>query len=502
MEQDLAETVALVSDPLAGDSRLLLLLARGAGVEAAGELEIRRASARLDLLAVVEEGEGALAVSEADGPGGGLSLPGDAPREGVLWVPTGSADAMPFLVASQPLTELHRSGRRLRVVGARRLDRRQLRRAGAMLGLELDYRAEGRSGGVEAENSGTVPVAVPLKSRAGGRAGSLVALVEHGGGETLRRELRRELLLTGVVAVLLAGLLGIWLARRVVRPVEDLTRAMEGVGAGDWDLSLPVGREELGRLTGAFNRMTAALGATRRRALEAERRAAWEEAARRVAHEVKNPLSPIRAAVENLCRARERGEEVFAEVFPLETATILEEVERLRRLVDEFSRFARLPRPRLAPTRLDLLVGEAARRQTSGSGIRLELDLDDTLPPVACDPDQVAGVVANLAANARRAMGERGGTLRVSLRRAEGEGRTFAEILVEDEGPGLRSEERSRIFEPYWTTKERGEGAGLGLAIALRVAREHGGSLVALERDAPGAAFRLRLPLSAIARPT
>jgi nitrogen fixation/metabolism regulation signal transduction histidine kinase len=247
--------------------------------------------------------------------------------------------------------------------------------------------------------------------------------------------------------------------------------------------------------------MTAALGATRRRALEAERRAAWEEAARRVAHEVKNPLSPIRAAVENLSRARERGEEVFAEVFPLETATILEEVERLRRLVDEFSRFARLPRPVLAPTRLDRLVGEAARRQASGSPVRLELELDADLPPVSCDADQVAGVVANLTANALRAMKGSEGTLRVSLRRAASEGREFAEILVEDEGPGLGAEERARVFEPYWTTKKRGEGAGLGLAIALRVAREHGGSLVALERSAPGAAFRLRLPLSAAGRP-
>jgi nitrogen fixation/metabolism regulation signal transduction histidine kinase len=296
--------------------------------------------------------------------------------------------------------------------------------------------------------------------------------------------------------VLLAALLGAWLAARVARPVARLTRAMEGVGAGDWDLTLPAGREELGRLTAAFNRMTTALGTSRRRALEAERRAAWEEAARRVAHEVKNPLSPIRAAVENLQRARERGEEVFAEVFPLETVTILEEVERLRRLVEEFSRFARLPRPELVPTSLDSLVREAARRQASGhEAVRLDLDLDGGLPQVACDPGQVAGVVANLTSNALRALGEGGGTIRVSLRGVREGGVSFAEILVEDDGPGLSAEDRERVFEPYWTTRERAGGAGLGLAIALRVAREHGGSLVALERSGPGAAFRLRLPL-------
>jgi signal transduction histidine kinase len=495
LARDLFETVERVSQPIAGEAELLVRLARGGG-RAGEDLEIMRARFRLDLLAVVE-GEGrVLAAAGSEGLAFALSAAEAAPSEGSLWLPATRTGEPPLLVASRPLTEMHRSGRRLRVVGGSRLEEGLVRRAGEMLGLPLRYRAAAGGGKGAGGSPGDASVAVPLAGEGGRPVGWLEAAVPGGAGEALRRELRRELLLTGGVAVVLAALLGAWLAARVARPVANLTRAMEGVGAGDWDLTLPAGREELGRLTAAFNRMTAALGRSRRRALEAERRAAWEEAARRVAHEVKNPLSPIRAAVENLRRARERGEETFAEVFPLEAATILEEVERLRRLVDEFSRFARLPRPQLARTDLGPLVREAARRQVSGhERVRLELELDEGLPLVSCDPDQVAGVVANLTTNALRALGERGGTIRVSLRSVEEEGARHAELLVEDDGPGLSAEERKRVFEPYWTTKERSGGAGLGLAIALRVAREHGGSLVALARSGPGAAFRLRLPL-------
>jgi signal transduction histidine kinase len=497
IEQDLVDRVRWAGEDLGGDTAALVALVQGRASEATAALEARRLRFRFDVLVALDATGEVAAGTRGHRPG----LPPEPWRAAVperaIWLPP-SASASLRLISAHDLPALPRSGRRFRLVGVYRPGSEFLASLGESVGatLSLEPAGAGANTGEDPVGRGAGIVEV-LDGPRGTPVGRLVATLDLASVDTLRRDLRRWTLGTGLFAVVLAGLVGAWLAGWVARPVDRLARAMEGVATGEWDLSLSARSPRLGRLSGAFSRMIDALAASRKTAVEAERRAAWREAARRVAHEVKNPLSPIRAAVENLRRAREHDATVFDEAFAVETATVLEEVERLRRLVDEFSRFARLPHPEKRPTDLAGLVREIARRQVAGHGdVHLELNLDETLPEVACDPDQVAGVVANLVANAVQALGEKGGRVEVSLASVTEGSQAQAEVLVSDDGPGIPAEDRERVFEPYWTTRERGGGTGLGLAIALRVAREHGGTLELLEREGPGAAFRLRLPMS------
>ena len=294
-----------------------------------------------------------------------------------------------------------------------------------------------------------------------------------------------------LVSVALATLLGALLARRIVRPVEALAAGAGVVARGDLGHRVEVrAGGEVGELVEAFNRMSADLLRERERAALAERIAAWQEVARRLAHEIKNPLSPIAMSVETLRDAHRARSPLLDEIFEESTGAVLEEVQRLKKIVDEFSRFARLPPPALetvAPAELAApLVALYAGQQ---EGIRFRAAIDEGLPPVRADRDQILQVLHNLVRNAEQAVAGRG---TVTLRIAAGDGGIA--FAVEDDGPGVPPEDRERIFEPWFTTKEA--GTGLGLAIARRIAEEHGGSLAAEDAPAGGARFVLRLPAS------
>jgi nitrogen fixation/metabolism regulation signal transduction histidine kinase len=257
------------------------------------------------------------------------------------------------------------------------------------------------------------------------------------------------------------------------------------------DLAARVGvaaRGEVGELVVAFDAMTEELGRSRARLAAAERVAAWREVARALAHELKNPLTPIAMSVELLRDARARPD--FPEILDESTRAIGEEVRRLKRIVDEFSRFARLPAPELrAEPPEELVQALLALFPAPPSGVRILREVAPGLPPVRADRDQVLQVLHNLVKNGLEAMPD-GGTLRVSARR-EGEAVLFA---VADTGPGVAPEDQARIFEPYVTTKAG--GTGLGLAIAERIAQEHGGRLELASPPGAGATFTLRLPVA------
>jgi signal transduction histidine kinase len=298
-------------------------------------------------------------------------------------------------------------------------------------------------------------------------------------------------LLAGALA---AAALGRLLASRVTRPVEALRDAAARVAAGDLEARVGVpATGEVGDLVRAFDAMTADLARGRARLAHAERIAAWREVARRLAHEIKNPLTPIAMSVETLRDAREQGRADFDEIFDEGTRAIAEEVRRLKRIVDEFSRFARLPAPDRAPVAPEDLVGAVlALFPEPPPGVTVSRDVATGLPPVLADRDQVLQVLLNLVSNALDAM-PRGGTLAISAR-PTGEGVAFA---VADTGEGIAAEDLARVFEPYFTTKEG--GTGLGLAIARRIAEEHGGRLEVASAPGRGAAFTLTLPTAASA---
>jgi signal transduction histidine kinase len=293
-------------------------------------------------------------------------------------------------------------------------------------------------------------------------------------------------------AALAAALVGMVIGRRLARPVDQLVRAVDGIAAGEEDYAFSgMPADEFDALAASFSRLQRSLEQQQRRSAAAERVAAWQEVARHVAHEVKNPLAPIRLTVQNLQRARTTHPEVFGRLFEEGSQTILEEVDQLTRLVSEFSDFARLPVPDRRTEALEPMLDEVLELFASDPALHLVRESDGSLPAVEADRDQILRVFKNIVGNAVEAMaGDAAAELRVSSRADDG----YAEVRFCDSGPGFGDEAANRVFEPYFTTKA--EGTGLGMAIVYRIIAEHGGEIVAENRPEGGARVTVRLPLA------
>jgi signal transduction histidine kinase len=336
-----------------------------------------------------------------------------------------------------------------------------------------------------------------LVSDAGSGSTWIVVSVDRTERKLLRERLIRLFLLVGVAAGLLAGLAGLLIARGSSRPVDELVRAVDAIGAGEADYTFTRQVEdEFQELISAFSRLHRSLEFQQQRSRAAERVAAWREVARHVAHEVKNPLVPIRLTVENLLRARERHPERFEEMLDEGAATILEEVDRLRRMVGEFSEFARMPIPERRPVDPAALIEETLRLYAAEPGLEIVRLVEPGLPTIEVDEDQISRALKNVVGNAVEAMrsdaAKPGRTKRLELRAAStGE---WVTIEIADSGAGFSVEAAERIFEPYYTTKS--EGSGIGMWITYRIITEHGGVIAAENRTEGGARVVLRLPVT------
>lgn len=297
------------------------------------------------------------------------------------------------------------------------------------------------------------------------------------------------------VGILFAILISGWIATRVTRPVTELAAGASRVAAGDWNAHVEVSsKDELGQLADSFNRMTAELMNHRDRLVQAERVAAWRELARRLAHELKNPLFPLQITVENLIRARQLSASEFDEVFRESTATLLTELASLRTIIGRFSDFSKMPRPQLERVSINDVVQQVAKSHEAQLAaheplIAVKTELDPAAPHVEADPALLHRAVSNLVLNAIDAMRD-GGTL--TLRTTTGAG--SAMIEVSDTGAGMTPEECERLFTPYYTTKQH--GTGLGLAIVQSVVSDHGGKITVESRPEQGATFRIELPVA------
>jgi hypothetical protein len=228
--------------------------------------------------------------------------------------------------------------------------------------------------------------------------------------------------------------------------------------------------------------------------LRAQRQLAWKEVAQQVAHEIKNPLTPIALSAERIRRHLDRGHPDAPNIIRKCSEVILGCVSTMRTLVDQFSTLAQFPAPQPRACSMNQIVDESlALFGGRLEGITVQRDLDPDLPQVLADPEAIRRVLANLIDNAAEAM--QGGLLRLlGLRTALAEDGTAIEATVSDTGPGLSEEIRERLFLPFYSTKHR--GTGLGLSIAAKIAQEHGGTISA-ETNAPkGARFTLRLPVA------
>ncbi len=310
----------------------------------------------------------------------------------------------------------------------------------------------------------------------------------------LRRRIRDSALLVGGGGIILAILLSSWAAARVTRPVEQLAQAAQDVADGHWDARVAVhGNDEIGQLADSFNRMTTELLAQKERLVQTERVAAWRELARRLAHELKNPLFPLQLTVENLMRARTQSPEQFDEVFQESSRTLLAEIANLKGIIGRFSEFSKMPQPQLQLVQMNEIVrGVAqlfqAQLQAPGRGaIACKLELDQGLQSIAADRELLHRAISNLVLNAMDAM-PNGGTL--TLRTHGEQGRVVIEVA--DTGSGLTTEECERIFTPYYTSKQH--GTGLGLAIVQSVVSDHGGRIVVQSEPGRGTIFILELP--------
>jgi nitrogen fixation/metabolism regulation signal transduction histidine kinase len=295
-----------------------------------------------------------------------------------------------------------------------------------------------------------------------------------------------------VLAALLAVGAAVVLSGRIARPVRDLAGAAHAVAAGETPSAVPAaGADEIAELARAFNVMTEQLRESRERLLQAERVAAWREMARRLAHELKNPIFPIQLSIETLRRVLDQDDgspERFSQLFLESSDTILDELRSLRKIVDEFSDFARMPRPQLAPTDVNAVAGRAVELyRPRADGVSIETAFADELPAVNADKDQLGRALGNLISNALDAMPEGG---RLAVRTAAAPGTVTVE--VEDSGPGLTEEQKTRLFTPYFTTKKG--GTGLGLAIVQGIVSDHGGRIQVRSEPGHGTSFTLVLP--------
>jgi nitrogen fixation/metabolism regulation signal transduction histidine kinase len=381
------------------------------------------------------------------------------------------------------------------IVGGQKLDKQFLDTLPEVEGLRVQLQSTVEPSMPPREITRITPQASVTTIPLFGRDNQLLAVlrVENSRAElvNLKKYIQGTALLVGSGAVLLGLLLSFWTASRVTRPLRELTSSVRAVADGKWDARAVVhSSDEVGQLARDFNRMTEQLVEHRDRMIQAERVAAWRELARRLAHELKNPLFPLQITIENLQRSRDTPQ--FEEVFRESTTTLLAELDNLKTIVGRFSDFSKMPAPELEPVDLNSVVREVIQlfdAQIHAAGrpaVEVRLELDETLATIQADPDQIRRALRNLILNALDAM-PGGGVLTVRTQNLDSK----VALEVSDSGAGLTPEECERLFTPYYTTKQH--GTGLGLAIVQSVVSDHKGTITVHSGPGQGATFRIEL---------
>jgi two-component system nitrogen regulation sensor histidine kinase NtrY len=304
----------------------------------------------------------------------------------------------------------------------------------------------------------------------------------------------RGLALELVVALLVATGIGLLVARRATGRVATLRDAASRVANGDLTVRVaPRGRDELDELGRAFDRMVGELGEARSRLEYLQKVSAWQEVARRLAHEIKNPLTPIQLAVQQL-RSQYHGDDPgYRKLLDTAGDVLSEEVGTIRRLVDDFSAFAKLPKVEPRPVDLGALIEDFPRAHPEWSAY-VRADPPPARVEALCDRMLIRRVLANLVENAVQAATDAGREPAVRLSIFADDNSSTAAIRIDDNGPGVPLAIGARVFDPYFTTKEN--GTGLGLAIVRKIVIDHGGDVTVGTAPEPlhGARFIVELP--------
>jgi nitrogen fixation/metabolism regulation signal transduction histidine kinase len=300
------------------------------------------------------------------------------------------------------------------------------------------------------------------------------------------------------IVLALALLIGILVARATTRKVSELSQVMARVARGDLTARVrQLGPDELGQLGAAFNGMLDDLSAAQQKVAYLQRIGAWQEMARRLAHEIKNPLTPIQLAVQQL---REKDPELspeFSRLLETSVEIVEDEIEGLRRMVSSFSLFAKVPEVHRERIPLSDVLEEFERAYGNvmeRASVDLEVESPHAAEEIMGDRQLLKQVLVNLVDNAVHAGQEAGRSpihVRVSSARVE-KAAGWVELCVADNGPGIARDRREQVFEPYETTRE--DGTGLGLAIVKKIVLDHGGEVFVEDSELGGAAFVVRLP--------
>jgi two-component system nitrogen regulation sensor histidine kinase NtrY len=335
--------------------------------------------------------------------------------------------------------------------------------------------------------------AIPLRNEAGYVLAVLTVAISRNGLVEAQAHIRSIAYAVAGAGILLAIVFSLWITARVSRPIEELAHAAQEIASGNWEVEVPErGHDEVTALACSFNHMTGQLRSQRERLVQSERVAAWRELARRLAHELKNPLFPLQLTVENLARARSLPAEDFDEVFRESTATLSTEIANLKTIIGRFSDFSMMPKPELERIDASEVVRRVVSLFESAAGqepekLNFKVDLSKQPMPLQADPEMLHRAFSNLVLNAMDAM-PNGGDLTFSAAPRDGK----IEFRVADTGAGLTPEECERLFTPYYTTKQH--GTGLGLAIVQSVIADHAGSVAVESRTGAGATFIITLP--------
>ena len=381
----------------------------------------------------------------------------------------------------------------------------------------------------------------------------LIVAYSHKRQMEWQQRLTLTLLLSGLGGLVLVYLISYIISRRITRPVEMLREGVSHIAAGDLDHRVKIqSLNEIGQLAEGFNQMAQELKRSLEERMAAERAATWRDVARQVAHEIKNPLFPIRLSVENLQQAKSNPE-VFEQIFGECTDTVIEEVDRIGKLIDEFHQFARMPKLEKKPSQLNNIVRSVLNLYTGKQGTDFEQYSEITatdimskdavlqnatdkfwlenvskikvetefapLPQLSLDPEQIAQALGNLFKNAIEAMPD-GGRLKVKTyftpngnqgtavndsRLADSEQRTAnngqriavegtVSLEIQDTGRGMSEETMANLFVPYYTTKVETNGTGLGMPIVKRIITEHSAEMECQSAEDVGTTVRIRFP--------
>jgi two-component system, NtrC family, nitrogen regulation sensor histidine kinase NtrY len=279
------------------------------------------------------------------------------------------------------------------------------------------------------------------------------------------------------------------LAFRFARPIRQLTFAAKDVSEGNLDVHVETrSRDEIGTLARSFNDMVFKLRASREELSRHERENAWKEMAKQVAHEIRNPLTPMKLSVQHVRQAFKDKAPDREEILQRVTQTVIDQIETLSRIAAEFSSFAKMPESKFEKIDVNDLLKETSILFREIQGIKFVEQFSSSMMMVIADRDQLRGVFINIIRNAVQAIRKDGTiTLETSFEKHT------CLIRITDTGPGIPEQIRAKIFEPNFSTKT--EGMGLGLAIARRVVEDHGGTITCTSEQGKGTIFEIRLPV-------